>query len=555
MKNFGKIFSLLVIAIMMLTFLSACSASAEEPTSEATAVEETGTAEDEVLEVVYAETSILTTTNPAIGWSDYYLRGLTQESLIDDALLGGLKPGLATDWSVDESGTVWTFNIRDGVTFHDGTVCDANAIAWSLNFTIENELPTMLSYVDGISSVEAVDDLTLQITTEEPIGSFETRMSGLGLFILPESVWGNMTSDEVLEYEEIDASMGTGPYQIVEFVPNEYVILEPYEDHWAGKPAIDRIVFREFSNADAVYEALRSGEADIAPISPDAVELLVKEEHLHILNSPAWAINEMIINSFAEGTQPESLKDIVVRRAMAQAVDKQQMINVVSSGVTTPGWSLLTPDNGEWYNSEVEDISYNLDEANRLLDEAGYVDTDGDGIRNWSDGSNLQYRLYSGDDMDNGPRVIEMISANLKEIGIYAEPQVLSAESVIALYPAYDFDLLYWGWEWGGMDPDFPMSCFTCDQASDGGWNDAGYCNPEFDELYLAQARETDQEARKEIVWDMQEVFFNDLPYVVLEYDVNLMAVNQDKLGFMIPLAEEYGHPLVHAIIVGVDRP
>ena len=380
-------------------------------------------------------------------------------------------------------------------------------------------------------------------------------MSGLGLFILPESVWGELTSDEVLEYEEIDASMGTGPYRIVEFVPNEYVILEAYEGHWAGKPAIDRIIFREFSNTDAVYEALRSGEADIAQISPDAVGLLEKEDHLHILNSPAWAINEMIINSFAEGTQPESLKDIVVRQAMAHVIDKQQMINVVSSGVTTPGWSLLTPDNGEWYNSEMADFSYNVDEANRLLDEAGYVDSDGDGIRKWSDGSNLEYRLYSGDDMDNGPRVIEMISDNLKEIGIYTEPQVLSAESVIALYPAYDFDLLYWGWEWGGMDPDFPMSCFTCDQTGDGGWNDAGYCNPEFDELYLAQARETYQEARKEIIWNMQEVFFNDLPYVVLEYDVNLMAVNQDKLGFMIPLAEEYGHPLVHAIVVGVDRP
>ena len=132
------------------------------------------------------------------------------------------------------------------------------------------------------------------------------------------------------------------------------------------------------------------------------------------------------------------------------------MINVVSSGVTTPGWSLLTPDNGEWFNPEVEDLSYNVEEANRLLDKAGYIDTDGDGIRNWSDGSNLEYRLYSGDDMDNGPRVIEMVSDNLKEVGIYTEPQVLSAESVIALYPAYDFDLLYWGWNGGGMDPDFP---------------------------------------------------------------------------------------------------
>ena len=306
--------------------------------------------------------------------------------------------------------------------------------------------------------------------------------------------------------------------RITEFVPNEYVILDAYEDHWAGKPAIDRIIFRELSNNDAIYEALRSGEVDIAYTFADAVSLLEGEDHLQILKNPAWGINELIVNSFADGTQPDSLNDIIVRQAMSHAIDKQQMINVISLGVNTPGWSILTPDHGDWYNTDVQDLAYDVDEANRLLDEAGYVDTDDDGIRNWSDGSNLEYRLYSGDDMSNGPRVIEMISENLKEIGIYTEPQVLSAETVISLYPAYDFDLLYWGWGWGGMDPDFPMSCFTCDQTGDGGWNDAGYCNPEFDEMYLAQARETDQEARKEIIWDMQKVFFDDLPYIILEY-------------------------------------
>ena len=547
--NFGKILSFFLITIMMLSVLSACSAPAEAPASD----EETTS--DETLEMVYGQTSIMTQLNPATAWSHYYTRGLFLEQLIDDALLGGFKPALATDWSVDESGTVWTFNIRDGVKFHDGTVCDANAVAWSLNLTIDQQLPTMASYVEGISNVEAVDDLTLQITTEEPIGSFEARMSGLGMFILPESVWGEMTPDELLEYEELDATVGTGPYKVVEFVPNEYVILEANEDHWSGKPAIDRIVLREFSNNDAIYEALRSGEIDYADIMPDAVSLLENEEHIEVLNVPAWGINELIVNSFAEGTQPESLNDIVVRQAMSHAIDKQQMINVISLGINTPGWSILTPDHGAWYNTDVQDLAYDVDEANRLLDEAGYVDTDGDGIRNWSDGSNLEYRLYSGDDMSNGPRVIEMISDNLKEVGISTDPQVLSAETVISLYPAYDFDLLYWGWGWGGMDPDFPMSCFTCDQTGEGGWNDAGYCNPEFDELYLAQARETDQKARKEIIWDMQKVFFDDLPYIILEYDVSLKAINKDKFDFMIPLAEEYGHPLIHPVLIEIERP
>ena len=146
--NFGKILSFLLITIMMLSFLSACSAPAEETTSEEPAAEESvaeettseeaeaaEVAEDEKLEMVYAATQYSYYHQPR-NWLEPLLSacGLTLEHLIDDALLGGFKPALATDWSVDESGTVWTFNIRDGVTFHDGTVCDANAIAWSLEF-------------------------------------------------------------------------------------------------------------------------------------------------------------------------------------------------------------------------------------------------------------------------------------------------------------------------------------------------------------------------------------------------------------------------------------
>ncbi len=555
MRNrIGRILFVFALMAMVFSLLAACGAKPAETVEEAPAAEAPA-AEEEVLELVYGSLSIMSTLNPAIGWTDYYVRGFTLEHLIEDSLLGGLKPALATEWSVDDSGTVWTFKIREGVKYHDGTDCTANEIAWSFNFTIDNELPTMQGYVDGITKVEALDDYTLQITTEVPIGPFESRMADLGMFILAPSVWEGMTADEVLEYQEMDAATGTGPYQIVEYVPNEYIIMEAFEDHWAGKPAIDRIIMRELANEDALYEAMRNGEVDFGFINAQAVNLLSAESHLEVLTGPAWGITEMIVNSFAEGTQPDSLNDPIVRKAIAHAVDKQQMVDVITLGTAIPGWSILTLDHGDWYNTEVQDIPYDVEEANRILDEAGYVDTDGDGIRNWSDGSNMEYRLYSGDDMSAGPRVLEMFGSWLDEIGIATDQQVLPLETVISLFPAYDFDFLFWGWGWGGGDPDFPLSCFTCNQTGDGGWNDAGYCNPEFDALYTAQARETDHERRKEIVWEAQELFFNDLPYIVFHYDVNLMALNTEKFGFLLPLFEETGHPLIHAVLIQAERP
>jgi peptide/nickel transport system substrate-binding protein len=559
--------SLAMILIVSCAPAATQAPAAEAPASEApaeaapaeqageTPAEEAPAAAGEPLELVYGMTSIMATLNPAIGWTDYYSRGLFLEHLIDDALLGGQKPALATEWSVDESGTVWTFKIREGVKYHDGTPCTANEIAWSLNFTIEKELPTMQGYVEGISEVAALDDYTLQITTEEPIGPFLSRMSDLGMFILPPSVWQDMTADEVLEYQEMDAAIGTGPYKVTEYVSDEYIILDAFEDHWAGKPAIDRIILRAYANNDALYEAMRNGEVDAAYIGAEAVNLLSAEDHLTIFNGPAWGITEMIVNAFAEGTQPDSLNDPIVRKAIAHAVDKEQYVNTITLGTATPGWSIITPDHGDWYNTDVQDITYDVVEGNRLLDEAGYVDSDGDGIRNWSDGSNMVYRIYSPESMSDGPRVLEMFAGWLGEIGIGSDQQVLSDETIISLYPAYDFDFLFWGWGWGGSDPDFPLSCFVCDQTMEGGWNDAGYCNPDFDALYQAQARETDPESRKEIVWEAQQVFFNDLPYIILAYDVNIMAINSDKFGFLVPVAEEYGHPLIHASLIAVELP
>lgn len=560
MRKLGSILFVLMALLLVFSLLSACGPAAEEPAAEEPAAEEPEAeapaeeeaAAEEPLELVYAASSIMTTANPAIGWSHYFLRGYSLEHLVEDALMAGLQPALATEWSVDDSGTVWTFKIREGVKYHDGTDCTANEIAWSFNFTIDNELPTMAGYVDGITEVVALDDYTLQITTEVPIGPFESRMADLGMFILAPSVWQDMNADEILEYQEIDAATGTGPYVLTELVPNEYLILDFFEDHWAGEQPIKRIVFRELANNDAIYEAMRSGEVDFAYIGAEAKELLEAEDHLQVLQGPAWGITEMIINSFADGTQPPSLNDPVVRQAIALATDKEQFVNILSLGIATPGWSIITPDHGDWYNTDVEDFPYDPEEANRILDEAGYVDSDGDGVRNWSDGSNLSYRLYSGDDMSDGPRALELFGGWLEDIGIATDPQVLPAETVISLFPAYDFDFLYWGWGWGSGDPDFPLSCFTCDQTGEGGWNDAGYCNPEFDALYQAQAEETDPDARKEIVWEAQEVFFNDLPYIVFSYDVNLMALNTDKFGFLLEPFEKIGMPLHHAVFLEI---
>ncbi len=129
----------------------------------------------------------------------------------------------------------------------------------------------------------------------------------------------------------------------------------------------------------------------------------------------------MIINSHEDGTQPASLNDPAVRLAIAYAIDKQQIINVAYLGYAEPATTVLPTSMGDWHNSDIEDIPFDPEEGNRILEEAGYVDSDGDGIREDLDGNPLEYRLYATDGATNA-RILEIISDGLAQIGISAPP-------------------------------------------------------------------------------------------------------------------------------------
>jgi peptide/nickel transport system substrate-binding protein len=186
---------------------------------------------------------------------------------------------------------------------------------------------------------------------------------------------------------------------------------------------------------------------------------------------------------------------------------------------------------GDWHNSDIVDVPFDTDEGNRVLEEAGFVDSDGDGVREDADGNPLEYRLYATDDATEA-RILEIISDGLAQVGISAPPVLLDEDSLIGLYPDFDFDLIYWGW---GLDPDpdFAMLIFTCDQREEGGWSDSGYCDEEFEEMYLEQGVTVDHEARRQLIWEMQEKLFNDRPYIVLTYTKNVQAFRSDRFtGF-----------------------
>ena len=471
-------------------------------------------------------TYIWDTANPTFGWYNYGLRYLLYDTLVEEAGISNFVPGLAESWTVSDDGLVWTFKIREGVTFHDGTSCTAEDVAWSLNWTIENEIETFSFYLVNFQEIIALDPTTLQVTLSEPVGNMEYLL--MYVWILPRSVWEGMSYDDIMEFEDFAAGTGTGPYKLIEWVEGEYLILEANENYFRGDPAIDRVVYQEYATEDVMVQALLAGEVDVIDTVPStAIQTLEGVENVELAVMWSTEIDELIINSHENGTQPASLNDPAVRLAIAYATDKQQIVNVAYLGYAEPATVVVPASLGKWHNSDIVDIPFDPTEGCRILEEAGYVDSDGDGIREDDDGNPLEYRLYATEDATPA-RILEIISDGLAQIGISAPPTLMDEDSLIGLYPDFDFDLIYWGW---GLDPDpdFAMLIFTCDQREEGGWNDSGYCDEKFDEMYIQQGTMVDQEARRELIWQMQEQLFEERPYIVLTYVQNVQAFRSDR--------------------------
>ena len=533
---------LLTLVIVGAMLLTACGATPEpteppaptEPAQATQAAEPTEAAPEstEPVTLRVGTTYIWDTANPAIGWYNYTLRYLLYDTLVEEAGISNFVPGLAEDWDFGEDGLVWTFKIREGATFHDGTPCTAEDVAWSLNWTIENEIETFAFYLANFAEIVALDPTTLQVTLSDPVGNMEYLL--MYVWILPRSVWEGMTADDILEFEDLSAGIGTGPYKLVEWVEGEYLILEANKDYWRGAPAMDRVVWQEFATEDAAVQALIAGEIDVIAadtIPSTAIQTLEAAENIEVPIMESTAIDELILNSHENGSQPASLNDPAVRLAIAHAIDKQQIVNVAYLGYADAASVVIPRSMGDWHNSDVQDIPFDIAEGNRILEEAGYVDSDNDGVREDADGNPLEYRLYATEDA-TPVRILEIISDGLSQIGISAPPQPMDEDSLIGLYPDFDFDLIYWGW---GLDPDpdFAMLIFTCDQREEGGWSDSGYCNEEFEEMYLEQAVTVDHEARRELIWQMQEKLFNERPYIVLTYAKTVQAYRSDRFtGF-----------------------
>jgi peptide/nickel transport system substrate-binding protein len=349
------------------------------------------------------------------------------------------------------------------------------------------------------------------------------------------------TTPEDLQNFTNFSPIGTGPFRVNSLDKDRRVIiLDTNPDYFGGRAKINRMIFQTFDNSDAMIQALRVGDVDLLPEIPDsAFDAVGGFENVKTVSQPGRYLTELILNSAPEDHEPTpnrnpAITDPQVRLAIATAINKWDLVDVVLRGYGVPGVSIIPPTlgGGFWFNDRLSDVRFDLAEANRILEQAGYV-RGADGIR-VKDGVRLEFRLQYPSDEATYPRAADMIANWLKEIGIQVTASAVDPDSlVVATNPNADYDMVIWGWG-SDPDPDFMLSVMTTDQYVEGGWSDSGYSNPEYDRLYAEQQQALTPEERQAIVWKMQEIVFNDRPYIVLWYSNILQAYRSDRFsGFL----------------------
>jgi peptide/nickel transport system substrate-binding protein len=449
----------------------------------------------------------------------------------------GPVPAIAESWETSEDGLTWTYHLNPDATFHDGEPVTSEDVKFTFETVIDNPGPggLFIDYVDQIEKIETPDEQTVVITTKDP----SVQMLSIYIPILPKHIWEDIPPDELKSFPN-EPSIGTGPFQAMEYQKGQSVRLVANKEFFGGEPAIDEIFFQFYDNADTMVQALKRGEVDYIYNPPADLFLSLEGQEGITTNASADpGYTELAFNVY-EPT-PESIKlgapeksqgnpallDVKVRQAINWAIDEVELTDKILRGLGEPGSSLVPPTLAQYHLEVPEDqlMGFDIDQAKELLAEAGWEDTDDSGFVD-KNGEDLQLRLLARSEDDSSTRAAEFIEGWLNDAGIDVVSEAVTDNKLTEDIYATDFDMFIWGWG-SDPDPDFILSVMTCGQINN--FSDSFWCNEEYDKLYELQQTQLDEDERIETIKTMQEIAYEESPYVILFYDQLLEAYRTDR--------------------------
>jgi peptide/nickel transport system substrate-binding protein len=495
-----------VAALIAVLFLAACQPAAQKS------------------KLVYGLTLAPSNIDPHVGASSEL--GIPLTSVYDPLVWlspdGTFVPGLAEKWEVSDDDRVYTFYLRHDVKFHDGTPFNAQAVCLNLERIVNpaTKSAKAIGLLGPFDGCQVVDDYTARVSFKTPFAPFLSAASQVYLAMAsPTAVqkWG-----EDYQFHQV----GTGPFMFQEYVVNDHLTLTRNPDYaWApsffshqGPAYLQEIEFRFFVDPATRAPALESGAADVmGEILPIDADRFDSDPNFELLRIPIPGEPlQMFINTTQSPTD-----DLRVRQALIYATDRQAIVDAVFMGYSPPAYGPLS--RVTWgYDSGVESFyAYDPQQAEQLLEQAGWRDTDGDGIRD-KDGQKLVLKTIL---MTWGllPDVGQILEEQLRQVGVQLDTQVLAypvavqtaAEGRYHLSPFVIF----------GSDPDILSSSFHSSNA-DGGFNWSKVRDPELDALLEQGMQTLDQEKRQAIYAQIQQRIMEEALIIPIRDYVNLIGAS-----------------------------
>ena len=456
------------------------------------------------------------------------------------------KPAAAQSWSHSTDGKIWTYNIRHGMTFHDDQPVTAADVNWTFNMILTN--PAGALYVDllkNVTDVRALNDYTLQITCNAP----KANMLDLMIPILPMHLWSNVPSNKMGSVDPWDATyfpngpIGSGPFRLVQYVTDSFVKFTTFTGYYGGAAHFDDLILNIYLNPQTMLNDITAGTIDAAVSVPkESWTMTLSKDHIQGQTVPQpvfheFGFNVCPINLRVGGasTNYETL-NLSVRKAVAMAIDKQNIVQQCYFGLGELGTTVVPPVYGQWhYNvSSTEEYKFDIVAANALLNASGYMDLNSDGTReNVTSGKALNFNFLYATEYPEDQSAATRISNWLARIGITATPVGELESQLYTDWIGMKYDMFMWNWGCD-VDPTFILSVLTTGQIPTShndwsAWSDSFYSNPTYDQLFAQQQTTIDHATRQQLVYEMQRMVYKDSPYVVLCYPYGLYAYRDDK--------------------------
>ena len=512
-------FTLFGFLLIMLLVVSACSSNtssddADAENDNAGATEDNGG--DKTLVFGRGSDSItLDAAIPTDGESIYVTNQIYDTLVRYETENTEVKPALATDWEVSDDNLEWTFQLRDDVTFHDGNDFTAEDVVFNFErWTTSSEF-FYYGYMFGatednmkgiIDKVEATDDYEVKITLSEPNAPFlqTLAMPPFGI-ASPEAV--EESGDDYFKNP-----VGTGPFVFEEWIPDDSITVSKNEDYFGEVAKVDQVVFRVIPDNGARFMELQAGSIDLMNgLNPQDIQTAESDEDLQIIRRPSMNVAYMALNTDKEGPMSEKL----VRQAINLAIDKEQLITLYE-GIGKAAVNPIPPS--LWgYNDEIKDYDYDVDEAKKLLAEAGYAD-----------GFDITlYTFANPRDYMPQPKVTaQAIQEMLKEVNINVEIVENDWDSHLTATENAEHDMAFLGWTGDNGDPDnFFYVLLDKDNTKVGSaGNVAFYKSDAVHDLFKDAQMEMDQDKRTEYYMEAQEIIHDDAPWVPIAHTTPPLA-------------------------------